>query len=419
MLEDANAENIRCLRIFERCRLSYGHSVKSIYRAVNLLDTETVPLALLSENLHLYLNIEEDVSRRLAHLFDARNRKEVALEDLENVLEKFKSRISMHNLINEHPFFPTWLTKRADFCEFFADWTTENGAPNATIVEMALRNEHKKAGDLQLIFKWIKIHKILANVKDARLLEVCKSFEYLEVRPCINIVTQGDHGDAFYIILLGSCAVLINNLHVGTISQGMSFGEKALENDAPRAATIKALETCKLMVLRSSEYKSLVATAQAKLNTDTVEFIHGHCLLFKQISYARLFHMVKSMVRKTFKEGEKIFTQGEDAGGLFIVVNGKVDISRTITNSHCNRKWMKSRELVAERDVIGWLRNVRETQRIEVKVHAIRSGEVFGDDVVRCNGRSRCQYRYTATAVSNTEIITVNKTEALRYFEVR
>lgn len=415
------ADKIRCLRVFERCRISYGHSVGSIYRAVNLLDTSTVPVALLSENLHLYLGISEEVAKKLADVFDERNRKEVALEDVSYVLEKYKPKMSMDSLINEHPFFPSWLTNRSDFREFFTDWTTENGAPNATIVEMALRGQERKAGDLQLIFKWIKIHKILTNVKDARLLEVCKSFEYLEVRQGMNVVTQGEHGDAFYIILQGSCSVLINDMVVGAMHEGMSFGEKALENDAPRAATIKTLETCKLMVLRSSEYKSLVASAQAKLSTETVEFIHCHCKLFKKISYARLFYMVKKMVRKVFQEGEKIFIQGQDTGGLFLVVSGRVDISRRIcaTDYEKNGKLnAKARELLPKDDVINRLRMLREAQHIDVNVHSIRSGSIFGDDTIRRCSMSRSKYHYTATAVANTEIIIINEAEALSYFKV-
>ena len=384
-MDRCDVDLVRCLRVFERCRISYGHSVESIFRAVNLLDTATVPVGLLAENLHLYLDIKDNDANKLADIFDFRKRKEVALGDVQCILEKYKSAISMESLINEHPFFPIWLTNREDFREFFTDWTTENGAPNVTIVEMALRNKERKPGDLQLIFKWIKIHKILSNVKDSRLLEVCKSFEYLEVRQNLNVVTQGDHGDAFYIILEGTCTVLINDKAVGTMSAGMSFGEKALENDAPRAATIKTLETCKLMVLRSSEYKSLVASAQAKMYLETVEFIHAHCDLFSGVSYARLFHMVKKMVRKVFQEGEKVQVQGEDATCLFIIVSGKVDISRKLRPADYeilgkSGMRMQERQAGSTNDVIDQLRRSRENLHVDVKVRSIRAGGIFGDE---------------------------------------
>lgn len=422
-LDAFDEDLIRFLRIFERCRISYGHSVQSIYRAVNLLDTATVPVGLLAENLHLYLDIKEEVARRLADIFDVRNRKEVSLGDVECILEKYKPKMSTESLINEHPFFPSWLTNRADFREFFTDWTTENGAPNVSIVEMALRNKERKAGDLQLIFKWIKIHKILANVKDTRLLEVCKSFEYLEVRRNLNVVTQGDHGDAFYIILEGSCSVLINNKAVGNMYAGTSFGEKALENDAPRAATIQTMEMCKLMVLRSSEYKSLVASAQAKMYLETVEFIHAHCKLFVDVSYARLFHMVKKMVRKVFREGEKVQVQGEDATCLFIIVSGKVDISRRICPADYDSQSKLTRRIRGQdaggvNDVIEQLRRSREALLVDVKVRSIRVGSIFGDDTIRRSRELHGKHTYSATAVAATEIIIINKAEALSYFKV-
>ena len=52
---------------------------------------------------------------------------------------------------------------------------------------------------------------------------------------------------------------------VGSMGSGMSFGEKALENNMPRAATVTTTTPAKLLILRASEYKNLVASAQVRM----------------------------------------------------------------------------------------------------------------------------------------------------------
>jgi CRP-like cAMP-binding protein len=423
----ADEEKISSLRTFERFRISYGHSIDSVFKAVNLLDTEVVPRQLFAENLSLYFQMDRDLAHSIAKAFDVAQREEIRLEDVHVTLKRYKSMITMESLLHEHPFFPAWLSSRPDFHEFFTDWKAEDGAPNVALIEIALQGEQRTSGDLQLIFKWIKINRILCNVPDSRILEVCRSFEFLELRANFNVVTQGDHGDAFYIILEGSCSVLINDTPVGVLYQGMSFGEKALENDAPRAATVRTVAFCKLMVLRSSEYKSLVASAQAKLNAETVEFIRNRCVLFKSISYARLFYMVKKMVRKVYRAGEIIQRQDDECAGIYIVVTGRAAISRKICPSKYkvkNEKTIvelrpnhKRRASLAE-DVISLMRKARDAQQIEVKVtDGVRVGAVFGDDTIRGRRGGR-KYTYTATADVTTEIIIINKEDVLKYFEV-
>jgi len=150
--------------------------------------------------------------------------------------------------------------------------------------------------------------------------------------PCagMKIVEQGDTGDAFYIVINGKLDVIIDGTNVGIMTPGMAFGEKALENNAPRAATVKTRVASKLMVLRASEYKNLVVSAQAKANSDMVEFLHSRCSFFSKVSYARLYYMVKLMTRRTFQPNEKIQRQGEEAGCVCVVMSGKVAITKRI-----------------------------------------------------------------------------------------
>lgn len=72
------------------------------------------------------------------------------------------------------------------------------------------------------------------------------------------IVTQGTPGQAFYLVVSGRVEIFRDNVSLGAFGPGDFFGEMSLLDQAPRSATIRALdETCCLM-LASWDFKALL-----------------------------------------------------------------------------------------------------------------------------------------------------------------
>src|SRR5205814_1463580 len=61
-----------------------------------------------------------------------------------------------------------------------------------------------------------------------RLLEVARAMHALEVALGDEIVRQGDQGDHFYLIAMGSFEVQVDGRAVGQLGPGDFFGERAL-----------------------------------------------------------------------------------------------------------------------------------------------------------------------------------------------
>jgi len=72
------------------------------------------------------------------------------------------------------------------------------------------------------------------------------------------IVTQGTPGQAFYLILSGSVEILRDGTSLGAFGPGDFFGEMSLLDQAPRSATIRALEQTVCLMLSSWDFKAVL-----------------------------------------------------------------------------------------------------------------------------------------------------------------
>lgn len=72
------------------------------------------------------------------------------------------------------------------------------------------------------------------------------------------IIKEGDIGQDFFILFKGKVAVLKGEISVAELFPGSNFGEMGLVDNAPRSASIKALETCYLMVVERSRFFELM-----------------------------------------------------------------------------------------------------------------------------------------------------------------
>lgn len=72
------------------------------------------------------------------------------------------------------------------------------------------------------------------------------------------IVTQGTPGQAFYLLLSGRVEILRDGASLGTFGSGDFFGEMSLLDQAPRSATIRAVEPTTCLMLSSWDFRSLL-----------------------------------------------------------------------------------------------------------------------------------------------------------------
>lgn len=77
------------------------------------------------------------------------------------------------------------------------------------------------------------------------------------------IVTQGTPGQAFYLITAGRVAIERDGLPLGAFGPGDFFGEMSLLDNAPRSATIRAIDETHCLMLSSWDFKALLERTPA------------------------------------------------------------------------------------------------------------------------------------------------------------
>ena len=83
----------------------------------------------------------------------------------------------------------------------------------------------------------------------------------VSVGPGATLTTQGRLGHEFMLVISGQARCYIDDVEVGTYGAGDYFGELALIDGKPRAATIVSDSDMDLMVLHRGEFNELLDRA--------------------------------------------------------------------------------------------------------------------------------------------------------------
>ena len=96
--------------------------------------------------------------------------------------------------------------------------------------------------------------------------------EHSIAAPGAAIITEGEHGDRFYIVLSGRVAISAQGRDAGEMPGGW-FGEIALIRDVPRTATVRAIEPTELLAIRREPFlEALTGQARSRaLASDVIE----------------------------------------------------------------------------------------------------------------------------------------------------
>lgn len=99
---------------------------------------------------------------------------------------------------------------------------------------------------------------LLASLSDVEIGKIADALEPVTFAAGSEIIKQGAAGDAFYIVLEGSAVVIKDGAQVAHLKSGDYFGELALLNRQPRAATVRAESVVQCLMLNEADFVRLI-----------------------------------------------------------------------------------------------------------------------------------------------------------------
>ena len=192
-----------------------------------------------------------------------------------------------------------------------------------------------------------------------------------------NIITYGEIGEKFYIILQGKVSIMLpvkvkkpskalkiqNFKRLGTfietshdrslpimrkstisefcfdqntetqemkevkvLSAGESFGELALLNNSPRSATVKCLEPCYLAVIVQRDYKKILRSDAEKTVKERVEILK-HLPIFNEVSETSLKCLGYLLTEASYKKGQVVYLENSAIDNIYFVKSGEFKLS--------------------------------------------------------------------------------------------
>ncbi|RJQ66006.1 MAG: cyclic nucleotide-binding protein [Desulfobacteraceae bacterium] len=129
----------------------------------------------------------------------------------------------------------------------------------------SVQEEHPmdEALTLPSIILLLKKIEIFEQLSVNELAAVASVTEVVSFPDNHTVIREGDAGDTLYLIIEGQVAVMKNQdggdeIELDRMDAGDYFGEMALFEDIPRTATIRTLQSCRMLTLHKQEFKEMV-----------------------------------------------------------------------------------------------------------------------------------------------------------------
>jgi len=180
----------------------------------------------------------------------------------------------------------------------------------------------------------LPLSSALASTTLARLLEAAT---ILDVDNGGAIIEQGTEGKAAFLVVRGMTeavrAIGEEEVRLAALGPGALFGEMALVSDAPRAASVRALDATRLLRFPRDTLEKLAAR-DASLGKELGKFCQArmvanlvrHSSILAAVAPAERQALMSRFETRTFEKGERLVTHDEETEGLFLIASGTVAV---------------------------------------------------------------------------------------------
>ena len=191
------------------------------------------------------------------------------------------------------------------------------------------------SAELEDLLKGTTAFSILA---DSELKQFVERFQLVHYTLGQGVVRAGDDSDAFYVVYSGRARVVATNtlgeeVTVGTLTRGNSFGEQGLLTRSPRTFTIRAASDLALLRLDKKDFEYLVGHQpelrnyfDSYISEISIRNFLKLCTAFAPLTPAEIRGLLNSMEIKEYSAKQRIIREGDPGDAFYLLRSGGAEV---------------------------------------------------------------------------------------------
>ena len=178
---------------------------------------------------------------------------------------------------------------------------------------------------------------LFGELAPAALQKLLSAFQLRELASGAYAVKQGDEGVEAFLLARGLLNVVRERAEgpsvLAVLGPGAVFGEMALVSNAPRAASVIAVETAQVFAASRASLEAL-AVREATIGRALGSFCHHRMVsnlmrlstILSAVEPAKRSELIARFDTRTFEAGDVLVHEGEEAGCLYLIASGGVEV---------------------------------------------------------------------------------------------
>jgi len=180
---------------------------------------------------------------------------------------------------------------------------------------------------------FLKGVSLFNGMSDSTLERIADVMQHMTFEPKHRLFKQGDAGDYMYMIQSGKASIQIASRKTGYFPKevvqfgpGRFFGDQAIKDNAPRTATVVAVDKLQCWAIDRTNFLGLLGSMQQALEESIGVSILKNVKLLKTLNEKQLMTISRVLTSEVFAPGADIIKQGEDGEKFYMVADGQVSI---------------------------------------------------------------------------------------------
>lgn len=216
--------------------------------------------------------------------------------------------------------------------------------------------------EIEPFLRQSSIFRFLPPEHQARLRSICREVRYDFGE---TIMRQGEPADAFYILTAGRARVVKvaqsgEEIALKMLRPGDEFGESALLTGQSRSATVRCSSMVDALRLGRDDFLGLLTEfPELKRSIEaTHRFRSMHGFLYEFSNFGRLSGpalnaLIDRLQTVEVSAGQRILSEGDPAGPMYIVQSGKIRVFRNVDGVEKSLAFYRAGDFFAELSILN------------------------------------------------------------------